>query len=325
MSPPNRLRNLCSVDVVAARDTPAHSPCPSFWLDGSSAAITKLRGQIRRVAPYFRTALLVGEPGCGQEAAAQYLHQLSALSRRPFVDLALTDTVALFRDSHADHVLASIGTFYISRPEQLSRSIQDALLGLLRRHGSQAPRLVAFTERSLRPLISTSGFSAELADALGALRIVIPPLRDRSEDIPQILTLMLQGISRQSGARLPELALDLLDAARLLPWRGNLTQLAAVAEGLIERANRLTLHALDLDVVLGAISPPNSHPAKIRMLRLDYVVQEHIRAVLFACNGNKVHTAEILGISRSTLYRMLDFPSQPNSNTHESSTLQTPA
>lgn len=322
MPQPNRLPNFSSVDVAAAPETVAHSASSSFWLDGSSEAITKLRGQIRRVAPYFRTAMLIGEPGCGEEAAAQCLHQFSPLSRRPFVDLALPDTVALFEESRSEHVLASIGMFYISSPEHLSHNIQDALLRLLRRHGPQAPRVVAYTERSLRPLISTIDFSAELADSLGALRIVLPPLRDRSEDIPQILAHMLQSISARSGARLPELSLDLMDAARLLPWRGNLTQLYAAAEGLMERANRLILYAPDLDAVLGAIAPAELHSPQIRMLRLDDVVQEHIRAVLFACNGNKVHTAEILGISRSTLYRMLDLPSQPVPNSCGTSTLQ---
>ncbi len=55
---------------------------PFLWLAGSSAAVTQLRSQIQRVAPYFRTALFVGEPGCGEEAAAQMLHQLSPLSHR---------------------------------------------------------------------------------------------------------------------------------------------------------------------------------------------------------------------------------------------------
>jgi DNA-binding NtrC family response regulator len=218
----------------------------------------------------------------------------------------------LFADSSSDDAPASVGMLYISHPEELSQTIQTTLLRLLRKHGANAPRIVAFAQRSLRPLVSANGFSAELADHLGALRIVIPPLRERRDDIPQLLEHILQNLAARSGADVPELSPDLLDAARLLPWRGNLAQLSSAAEALMERATHLTLHAPDLDAVLGAISSPNSqyHP-EVRMIRLDDVVQEHIRAVLYACNGNKLRTAEVLGISRSTLYRMLEIPIHP--------------
>jgi DNA-binding NtrC family response regulator len=323
MSQLHQPPNLQSPNVAVAPEAVPHFPPPAFWLDGSSPAVTQLRGQIRRVAPYFRTALLIGEPGCGEEAAARMVHQLSPLSQRPFLDLASAEAITLFADNHAEEALASIGMFYLSCPGQVSPRIQTTLLRLLRKYGPQSPRSVAFVERSLRPLVSAGGFSAELADQLGALRIVIPPLRDRREDIPQLLAHILQSIAAQSGARLPELAPDLLDAAKRLPWRGNLAQLYAAAEGLMDRATHLILHAPDLDAVLGAISSPTPpHFREVRMIRLDDVIQEHIRAVLFACNGNKLRTSEVLGISRSTLYRMLDLPSPPCSPPHTSSSLQ---
>ena len=323
MSEPHRIPNLTSETGVAALHAAPHSFSPAIGLDGSSAAITQLRGQIRRVAPYFRTALLVGEPGCGEQAAAQILHQLSPLGQRAFVDVASADAVSLLTDSQSEAALSSIGMFYISQPERLSHSIQSALLRLLRRYGPQAPRVVACAERSLRPLVSASGFSADLAEHLGALRIALPPLRDRREDIPQLLAHLVQNIATLSGVRLPELAPDLLDAARLLPWRGNLTELASAADKLMERATRLILHASDLEAVLGTISQTAQSPRQdIRMIRLDDVIQEHIRAVLFACNGNKLRAAEVLGISRSTLYRMLDIPTQPRSQPFASSNLR---
>lgn len=196
---------------------------------------------------------------------------------------------------------------YLPRPERLPHAAQMVLLRLIRKRGAQAPRIVAFAERGLRPLVSASGFSPELADCLGALRIVIPPLRERREDAPHLLAHIVQGIAEQNGAAPPQLAPDLLDMVRRLPWPGNLSQLYSVAEGLLQQAGKSVLASADLESVLGAIPQAAGHDRReIRMMRLDDVIQEHIRAVLFACNGNKLRTAEILGISRSTLYRMLD-------------------
>lgn len=312
MSDVNRVPNFSSVELAEQHQVVSKDPPPALWLAGSSTAITQLRAQIHRVAPYFRTAVLVGEPGCGELAVAQLLHELSPLGQRRFISLDSSNYPSLFGEPHTEDALASVGMFYISRPDQLPSVPQAALLRLVRRYGPKAPRIVAFAERGLRPLVTTKSFSPELAESLGSLRIVIPCLRDRREDIPQLLSALLQRLAVQSGASLPQLAPDLVDAARTLPWRGNLPQLCSAAEGLMERANRRILHAPDLDAVLGSISQPASaHPHPIRLIRLEDVIQEHIRSVLFACNGNKLRTAEVLGISRSTLYRMLDAPARP--------------
>ncbi len=301
--------NLSTVETLQPPEGNPHSSATDLWLAGPSLAITQLRAQIRRVAPYFRTAVLIGERGCGGEATAHTLYQLSPLSHRPFVNLASAEANQLFGETYESADLAGTGMFYIPRPERLSRIAQTGLLRLIRRRGPKSPRIVAFAERGLRPLVSGSGFSADLAECLGALRIAIPPLRDRSEDIPQLLAHMLRTIAAQSGITAPQLAPDLVDAARRIPWHGNLPQLYSAAEGLMERATHLALHASDLEAVLGTIPQSSTRDRhEIRMMRLDDIIQEHIRAVLFACNGNKLRTAEVLGISRSTLYRMLETP-----------------
>jgi DNA-binding NtrC family response regulator len=312
MSDLNRVGNVSPVHLAATPEMISKTQPPDLWLTGSSPAVTQLRDKIRRVAPYFRAALLVGEPGCGEEAVARSLHQHSPLSQRPFINLKSTEALSIFEDVRSEHTLASVGMFYISHPDQLRPVAQTTLLSLVHRNGAKAPRIVAFVQHGLRPLVSAGGFSPELADFLGSLRIVIPPLRDRSEDIPQLLSNLVQRIAAQSGVSIPELAPDVMDAARLFPWHGNLPQLHSAAKALLERANQQTLHAPDLDAVLGSISRPASpHPRQVRMIRLDDIIQEHIRSVLLACNGNKLRTAEVLGISRSTLYRMLDIPAHP--------------
>jgi DNA-binding NtrC family response regulator len=274
--------------------------------------MTQLRGQVRRVAPYFRTALLAGERGCGEEAAAHILHQLSPRAHQSFFELTTAEAGVRFGTLNYSESVTKEGMLYLPHPEHLPQIAQAALLRLLRERGSQAPRIVAFAERGLRPLVSSAGFSAELADSLGAIRITLPSLRERREDIPQLLTQILHELAALSADTPPQLAPDLLDAAMKLPWPDNFAQLYAAAAGLMQLAAKPFLHADDLETVLGAIPQPQPHERRdIRMVRLDDVIQEHICAVLFACHGNKLRTAEILGISRSTLYRMLEAQAQP--------------
>jgi DNA-binding NtrC family response regulator len=269
--------------------------------------MTQVRNQIRRVAPYFRTALLTGERGCGEEAAAHVLHQLSPRSHDPFLALTPAETELRFGSEQLATTLAAEGMLYLPRPERLPKSAQIALLRLLRERGSNAPRIVAFAERGLRPLVTAAGFSPELAESLNALRIALPSLRERHEDIAELLTRMLRDFAALSGNEPPRLGVDLLEAATSSPWPGNFNQLYCVANGLMELKGKDVLGAEDLAAVLGAIpQPAPTDRREIRTVRLDDVIQEHIRAVLFACNGNKLRTAEVLGISRSTLYRMLE-------------------
>jgi DNA-binding NtrC family response regulator len=294
---------------VAPQVSPsAAAPCidPATWLAGSSAAMAQLRAQFRRVAPYFRTALLSGERGCGEVLAARALHQMSPLKDRAFVELTPSAAELRFARSGSPP-MAIEGMIFLPQPERLSRFSQIALLRLLREHGQHAPRIVAFAERGLRSVVSTGGFSADLAEALTALRITMPALRDRAEDIPGLLTHMLQAAAERQGVPAPNLPKELLEAAAKQPWPGNLTQLQTAAGGLLAKAREADLGQEDIVSVLASMaSPIQRERRETRMLRLDDVIQEHIRAVLSACNGNKLRTAEVLGISRSTLYRMLD-------------------
>jgi DNA-binding NtrC family response regulator len=312
MAAHHRTLMLSSVEPISPLEPKKISPSPAIWLSGSSAVMTQLRGQVRRVAPYFRTALLAGERGCGEEAAAHILHQLSPRAHQSFFELTTAEAGIRFGTLNYSESVTKEGMLYLPHPEHLPQIAQAALLRLLRERGSQAPRIVAFAERGLRPLVSSAGFSAELADSLGAIRITLPSLRERREDIPQLLTQILHELAALSADTPPQLAPDLLDAAMKLPWPDNFAQLYAAAAGLMQLAAKPFLHADDLETVLGAIPQPQPHERRdIRMVRLDDVIQEHICAVLFACHGNKLRTAEILGISRSTLYRMLEAQAQP--------------
>lgn len=312
MAFPSRLLTLSPPAFPPAEETKAFYLDGATFLTGPSSAMSQLLGQIRRVAPYFRTAMLTGERCCGEEAAARALHRLSPLQARPFVILSAAEAERRLGGRSDYEPLAGEGMFYIPQPERLPPSAQKALLRMLRDRGSQGPRVAAFAERGLRSLVSAGTFSAELADSLGALRIALPPLRDRSEDIPDLFKQMVHDQAAHLSMMAPELSPELLQAAAAESWPGNFEQVRVVALGLLERGGVL-LHPPDLQAVLGAMPEPQRRDRReIRMVTLDRVIHEHVRAVLFACNGNKLRAAEVLGISRSTLYRMLE--SEPASS-----------
>jgi DNA-binding NtrC family response regulator len=279
---------------------------------GPSSAMSVLWARIQRVAPYFRTALLTGEVGSGHEAVARALHGLSPLANRPFLALRAADAEQRLASNPSPSSFHE-GMLYLPEPDRLSSSAQSTLLRLLRERGAQAPRLVTFAERGLRSLIGACAFSPDLANSLGALQIEVPPLRERHDDIPHLIHFLLDHLATSLHLATPSLDPAFLSAASAQPWPGNLDHLHSALRYLLENSTS-TLTAADLDAALTALARTSStpHPPEARLVRLDQVIREQVQAVLLACNGNKLRAAEILGISRSTLYRMLD--SIPHSN-----------
>jgi two-component system response regulator HydG len=277
-------------------------------LSGSSAAVNLLRSQISRVGPYFRTALLTGEPGCGDEAVARALHDASPLRERVFLELTPAEAKLWLNGGSSAFSLATAGMIYLPQPDLLERAEQAALLRLLRTRGTNSPRLVAYAEHGLRPLVSTGTFLPELAATLGSLHISLPPLRERREDVPELFDRMLQRIAEDEQAQPPQSSPALRDALMQHSWPENLDQLQLVAQRLWKNRNGDALHDSDLQAALESLPQPTHDRRAVRLVRLEQVIQEHIRSVLFACGGNKLRASEVLGISRSTLYRMLDAP-----------------
>jgi two-component system response regulator HydG len=295
-----------------AHSSHALTPQQSQWLLGPSPAVAQLWLQIRRVAPHFRTALLLGEPGSGAEQAARALHQLSPEAGLPFVMLSAGEAETRFR-TRAQQPLE--GVLFLAELERLSHTAQTGLLQFLRRRIGYRPRVLAASTRSLRTLVAAIGFNAELAAMLGVIHIALPALRERTPDIATLANTAVQMNAQARNLTAPCLSPCLLDAARAFLWPGNLDQLQSAFRWLIEvHGDQPTLYARDLESALAAVSQTasaqsrdaaDSSPAP-RLMRLDLVVQHHVCGVLNACHGNKLRAAEVLGISRSTLYRMLD-------------------
>ena len=275
-------------------------------LVGPSPAMARLWSQLRLLAPHFRVALLTGEPGCGADAVAQALHDLSAFAGTPFLRIRSTDADRQLRHPGALFGNAPRGALFLTDIDRLSPASQQVVMRLLRLRRHRRIAIVASTSVDLRPLVSAGTFNGELFANLGSLRLQIPSLRERIQDIPLLTHQFLQAEATRQARSIPSLDPALLPAITDYTWPGNLDQLRSAIAWMLEHRDD-TLTVADLRAAIAEVhAETESAEAPVRMVPLDHVVQEHVRAVLIGCNGNKLRAAEVLGISRSTLYRMLD-------------------
>ena len=305
---------------------------------GDSLAIRRLRSQIQRIAPYFRTALIRGETGSGKQLVARAIHALSPGADGPFIVAnasALAESIAKGEPSHSasSPTAASLLELRPRRhplPRQRRRAslhpagrplpLHPRLRGapqppfrLPAAASSAAPglsridtRILASSDRDLRVLAAIGQFRQDLYARLSAVEILVPPLRQRVEDIPILAAWLLRRIAGETGQGPKLLAKSTLAQLQDRLWPNNLRELervvaqaAALAEGTIIEPRHL------LALVEPAPAAPVRPPA-IHIERLHNVIQQHVLDVLTRCGGNKLRAAELLGISRSTLYRMLD-------------------
>lgn len=285
----------------------AGSRDPMVALCGPSPAMERLWTQIRTVAPYFRVILLEGETGCAAESVAEALHSLSPFRKGPLVTLTPAEAPRRLRNPRRLLQESAGGVLYLSEANQLSPEAQADLQRFLRLNRLHLVGIVAFSAGPLRSLVSAGTFSAELALSLGSFSLNVPALRQRPEDIALLAQSFLQEACADLGRPVPALSPGWIEAATGHAWSGNLTQLRAVM-ALAAEDGEDPLAAHDFDGALNrhtAIRDGNGESATVRMIALDQVVREHIRSVLIGCKGNKLRASEVLGISRSTLYRML--------------------
>jgi len=269
-----------------------HIPQPVFFeMLGSSPAMERLRLQLERIGPHFRTILLTGETGAGKELAARTLHQLSPAANEPFLVYDPATTIEESLES------AARGTLFLDEVGDTSSAVQAKLLRLMRMVDT---RIIAATYRNLRHQAAIGEFRSDLYYRLSTVEIEVPPLRQRMEDLP----LLVEHILFRAGERYHKPAMEISSEAmatlRSYSWPGNIRELESVLNNAVMQQEGIVIHTISL--------PEPESPAKADSLpvRLDDLISRHVRGVLAQCEGNKVRTAELLGISRSTLYRMLE-------------------
>jgi DNA-binding NtrC family response regulator len=253
---------------------------------GEGAAVTRLRLQVTRISPHFRTALVTGERGVGKESVAREMHRLSGLKSGSFRALE----IARFADSTEPVELN--GLLFLHGLERLEPALQDRLANRLKLIQRET-RIIFASECDLRGMLATGRLRQNLSSRVGALEIRVTTLRDRMEDFDLLAKAMLQR-SHANGW----LGDEALSTLARHTWPGNLAELWTVMEHV--SALRGEIAPVDLPELRAA---ETSDPGGVR---LEKVMQRHVFEVLQRCSGNKLRTAELLGISRSTLYRMLE-------------------
>jgi two-component system NtrC family response regulator len=294
---------------------------------GSSPAMQEVFSAIRKVATVDAPVLLTGESGTGKELAARAIHRLGARSAGPFVPIncaAIPETLleselfghekGAFTGAHAQRpgriesahrgtlFLDEIGELPTALQVKLLRFLQDRRVERLGGRGSIAvdARVVTATNADLARLLAEGRFREDLYYRIGVVRIPLPPLRDREDDVFLVADALLRGFAAEAGRKLAGFSRDALAAMRAHAWPGNVRELenrlrraAVMAEG-----SRIT--ARDLELSERAAPRPG-----LRELRAG-LERETIRAALKRNRGNVSQTAAELGVSRPTLYGLLN-------------------
>jgi transcriptional regulator with PAS, ATPase and Fis domain len=302
---------------------------------GSSPVILELKRQARRAAQLDATVLLVGETGTGKELVAHAIHAASPRAQRPFVAVnvaAVPETLleAEFfgaapgaytgierRGREGKFKLADGGTLFLDEAGDMPLAVQAKLLRVLQEReveplGSNRVipvdvRVVAATSIDLAELVRMGRFRSDLYYRLNVLAIRLPPLREHLGDLEAIAEQILEQIGARAGLPQRELAPSALAVLASQAWPGNIRELRNVLEKAVLHSDRTRLEAQDFESILprpGAAPLPGTG---VRPLTTAVAEAERaaIRQALVAAKGKKVAAAQLLGISRATLYEKL--------------------
>ena len=281
---------------------------PVMQMVGVSAAWRKLVMQAEIAAPHLQVAAIEGEPGIGKQTLARYLYSRSPLSNSANTSIFQRRDAREWLVTDADPSTLA-GFTYLDRVDLLAPPGQGLLLGFLKAlQDRPAGRAVvlASSQTPLRQMAGQGLLLPDLAFRLTAVRFAIPPLRQRREDIAPLAQFLLERICNRYQQRPVSLGPGALGRLLQHSWPGNVRELASVLETALFEATNGVIRASDIAIFNGVEAPPSLQPVlEVESLSLDSVIQHHVQSVLELNHGNKLRSARQLGISRSTLYRIL--------------------
>jgi two-component system response regulator HydG len=299
---------------------------------GKSPAMQAVFSLIQQAAPSDASVLVMGESGTGKELVAKALHYNSPRAKRSFVPVNCAAVPAGLLESELfGHVKGAFtgavgtrrgllreaagGTLFLDEIGDMAPELQAKLLRVIedkavRPVGSDETitvdvRVVAATNRDLRAHIQEGKFREDLYYRLAVIPIQLPPLRERREDIPLLAEHFLRQAAAITGKEVRVFAPETMAALLRHPWPGNVRELENVVQRAVAltTADRLLPEALLLDI--GALAPTpadllvrmNSRPT------IEELTREYVSLILREVGGDKDRAAEILGVSKRTLYR----------------------
>lgn len=330
-----------AVEKVLAQKKPAAEPtaaapeAPMRDLIGRSSAMLEVSKQIALSAQNRANVLIHGESGTGKEVVARLIHQHSgrggsfvAINCAAIVDTLLESELfghekgaftGAEKSKPGRFELAQGGTLFLDEIGELAVPLQAKLLRALQervieRVGSTQSiavdvRIVAATHRDLFALAADGKFREDLAYRLNVVGIELPPLRERSDDIPLLSAALLEKIAKQNDRATPKLESEAIDKLCRHAWPGNVRELENVLTQAMIRAREGSIGADHIQFMREATdtqhAPPAQDESALILRTLDQVEAEHIQRVLKHTGGHKGNTCGILGISRPALDRKI--------------------
>lgn len=293
----------------------------------SSGKMTEVLDLVRKITDVPSSILICGESGTGKELIARAIHFNSIRKDKPFVAVncaAITENLleselfgsvrGAYTGAYANRKglfeAADTGTIFLDEVEAMSGGLQAKLLRVIQdrtffRVGSTTPvtmdvRIIAATNQPLEEAVQSKRFRKDLYYRLNVIRIELPPLRDRADDIPLIARYFMNRFCTKIAKNIRKISDSVMDALMHYPWPGNIREL----ENAIERA----VVVAETDEILPQDLPPGIAVLTGEMSgewSLEKAERNHIIKVLNLVDGNKKKAAKLLGLDATTLWRKL--------------------
>jgi len=300
---------------------------------GNSAELKNVIERVKLVAPSKASVLIEGETGTGKERIAQAIHQNSNRAHGPFVAVHCAALPANLLESElfghekgaftgaterriGRFELAHEGSLFLDEIGEISLSTQVKLLRFLEqrtfeRIGSSKSitvdtRLIAATNRDLEKMVREGTFREDLYFRLNVVQITMPPLRDRSEDLPVLLNHFLKEFAKENGIEPPTFEPGAMQCLRRYSWPGNIRELRNFAENVVVLHRGGVIHDYDLEPKFrGETRSIDGERTVVSPLDKEENEKRLLREALADAKGNRTKAAKLMGISRRTLHRKL--------------------
>lgn len=324
----NRAFRVCELEAENKRLAENRGDSPLGGLVATSAQMLKVCRTVEKVAPTSATTLLLGESGTGKEVLARAIHELSPRKAKRFVaincaaipeNLLESELFGYEKGAFTGAVkqtlgkieTANEGTLFLDEIGDLPMSLQAKLLRFLQervieRVGGRQEiavdvRVVCATHRGLSDMIKSGSFREDLYYRLSEITISIPPVRERDGDAVLLARTFLEKFSKQMGSKVKGLSKEALVAIEHYSWPGNVRELENKIKRAVIMADapQITPEELELDA-----SGKEIFPFNLREVRDEADRRAVLRALSYV-NGNIAQAAELLGVSRPTLYDIM--------------------